>query len=152
MNDARGRAGALAVVLLAMVWPSAEHLAAPPNPALASVLALAGLLAFAWSGRAPGPAARRPGLGRSLAIGGLVLTLQGASTILLRHFGWRSHELPLGKAVSDLGVWTGERLVTLSLTFEALGHYVIWYVVIGLAVLAALSLPDRGWRSAARAA
>ncbi|MFZ1947202.1 MAG: DUF4350 domain-containing protein [bacterium] len=190
---------ALAIILLGLVWPIAEPIAARPNQPLAILLLGAGAALLA-SARPEGsvafrslgvagalaasavslvlgigstgparavcavagglamaalvPKLKASRLGRGLAAAGVVVLWCGVSGLVLKQVGWRLHDVPVASPgweprLGLVAIWTGERLETVRVSFEALGGYVAWF---GLAATgAALGLCGT-WRGVGRAA
>ena len=115
------------------------------------------LLLLLWRGLV------RRRLAGSVAMPALILILCGASSLVLRRFAWGLHDIPLTlpvgflrRALTDIGLvgegfslWTGTRLETARITFEALGGYNLWFLSVVLGTMACLSRGTTGLRAAA---
>lgn len=87
----------------------------------------------------------------ALAVGGLTLVLTGASTWLLKEAAWRLRGLPASLSEGAVRAWTGERIVDVGVTPEALGLYFVWYLAVASGILAALPNHRDGLRPASAA-
>ena len=146
-------------------------MAAGPSPILAAVLAVSGASLFAVSApRAAGQVAGRGQSGRGLLLASLaqvaaVLAVCGLASWPLTAVAWRLHDvtaiLPgrlaglLGLSASGsswLTLWTGSQLEVVRLTFEGLGLYQVWFLLVTLVTVAWLSAPGPSWQLPCRAA
>jgi hypothetical protein len=152
MRSLRGIRISLFIVLVGLAWRVGEHLVTPPMIELAAVLVICGTVLFIT---AVGH------LRRSLPVAVVVIGACGASTLALRQFAWRLHGIPVwetlgsvvGKLVPGAGssgglltFWSGRGLETVRLTFEGLGLYEAWFIVVALIAMAVLSRSSSGAR------
>jgi len=104
----------------------------------------------------------------SLTKAAVVLAIAGLSSYALTAIAWRLHDINavalsrltglvgVGTAIADspnaslLAVWTGTHSEVVRLTFEGLGLYQVWFVLVTLVALAWLSPPAPGRRSRCR--
>jgi hypothetical protein len=142
----------LFAILVGLAWRVGQHLVAPGTRELGAVLIVCGTASLILAVR---------NLRRSLAAAAAVISLCGASTLALKHLAWHLHDIPVPPAISSLAgslvpgagsmgdlltFWTGRGLETVRLTFEGLGLYEVWYIVVALLALAAVSRHARGAR------
>jgi hypothetical protein len=155
----------LAAILLSLVCPAAEHIAAPSSKDLAFVLAASGSLVFMVSvavARQRVPDSAEAGWLRrilaDLAAAVVVLAVCALSSVGLFAVGWRLHDLTAlapgglaawvasGSLISPfLTLWTGSQSQSVRLTLEGLGLHQVWFLLVALTTLAWLASgePDR---------
>jgi hypothetical protein len=134
----------LSIILLAMGSRALASLTCPAEPWLGLVLAASGAAILVSQLKLPA----------GLIVSGIVFAATSISTPVLKLFAWRLHDVDLhnafyyivGRVVPGLArsgdlftFWTGRNLEAVRLTFEGLGLYEIWYLVVGLMVFDALT-------------
>ena len=132
----------LFIVLVGLAWRVSQHLVTPAAKEFGVLLVVCGTAVFILAVR---------NLRWSLPAAAVVVSLCGASTLALRHLAWRLHDIPAPQALGRLlgrlipgadstgelfAFWTGRGLETVRLTFEGLGLYELWFIVVALLVLA----------------
>ncbi len=161
----------LSVILLAMSSRAIAGLAGPGEPWLGLALAASGVVILTFRSDLGVSAVSlfriRPGRAAAFILAGAVFAGMVISTPVLQLFAWRLHEIRLpgafyhlvaqvlpgfARSGSLLTFWTGSNLEAVRLTFEGLGLYEIWYLVVGLMMFGALTGRKLSARGALRGA
>ncbi len=140
----------LSVILLAAGARVFSGLTAPPEMWPGAALAAGGAAVLVSVSSRDGLKAAAAAFVASASVFGAALV----STPVLRVFAWRLHDFLLpdmlhglisqvvpgsGRSGDVLSLWTGRELNTVRLTWEGLGLYEVWYLLVGLSVFEAFA-------------